>query len=264
MFRNFVIRALSGAAMAAILLGSIWYSRYSMVAILLVVAMLSLWEYLRNMAKVHEGVISKALPMVVGASLFVAISTPYTTIALSLAIVVSVVRCAVELFHPQRGQLVAIPTELLGIVYTVLPIALLAHIGEPLVITTIIFTVWANDVGAYLVGVTVGRHRMIEHISPKKSWEGFYGGLFFAVLVGGAMMHIYLNVGIWFSGVASLMVAVAAVVGDLFESMIKRRIGVKDSGSLIPGHGGMLDRFDALFFAVPVYYAVMKIVECFA
>ena len=119
--------------------------------------------------------------------------------------------------------------------------------------------IWVNDVFAYLVGVTFGKHRLCERISPKKSWEGFFGGLIGAV--GAALLFGYLfggNLCIW--GGLGLIVALTGVAGDLVESLIKRSVDVKDSGALMPGHGGVLDRFDALILSVPFAVVYLLIV----
>lgn len=143
---------------------------------------------------------------------------------------------------------------------------------DPMVVVTLMTVVWLSDTGAYLVGSAVGRHPMAPKVSPKKTWEGFAGGLLFAV--GGALVWYALywggefeangGVRLWgaeaYDGHAvgalkwagfGLVVALAAAAGDLIESKFKRIVGVKDSGSFIPGHGGLLDRFDALLLAVP-------------
>ncbi len=127
--------------------------------------------------------------------------------------------------------------------------------------------VWGNDVGAYLSGMTLGRHKMMPKISPKKTWEGFCGGLVFAGFVAAvwysidpaqnAQWRVFEGVEMWQWVVVGVGVGIAAVVGDMVESVLKRRVGVKDSGNVIPGHGGMLDRFDATFMALPVYYAML-------
>ncbi|MBQ5931027.1 MAG: phosphatidate cytidylyltransferase, partial [Tidjanibacter sp.] len=152
----------------------------------------------------------------------------------------------------------------LSMLYVALPLALLLLIGteggkwEPARVLMIIFIVWVNDIFAYLVGCSIGKHKMAPSISPKKSWEGFFGGVLFAV--GFAMAAGYMmegNIYLW--GGLGAVVALAGVVGDLLESKIKRECGVKDSGNLIPGHGGMLDRFDALLVAAPVAYLYMII-----
>lgn len=155
----------------------------------------------------------------------------------------------------------------LGSLYIVGSLALLMSLGGGdeyfrLRVITIITLVWSNDVGAFLVGSRIGRHKMCPKISPKKSWEGFFGGVFFAILAGLAWQWVVWSrvdmplelafVDGWvFWGGMGLVAALAASGGDLIESKFKRLLGVKDSGNVIPGHGGMLDRFDALFLAAP-------------
>ena len=118
--------------------------------------------------------------------------------------------------------------------------------------------IWVNDVFAYLVGVTIGKHRLCERISPKKSWEGFFGGLVGAVGVSVLFGHLFGgNLLVW--GGLGLVMTLSGVAGDLVESLMKREADVKDSGKMMPGHGGFLDRFDALLLAVPfaLFYLIV-------
>ena len=112
--------------------------------------------------------------------------------------------------------------------------------------------VWANDVFAYLVGVALGRHKMAPRISPHKSWEGFAGGIVGATVTAAVVGKFWVGGEMWLWTIFGIVVALAAVGGDLAESWFKRAAGVKDSGRLLPGHGGLLDRFDATLGAVPV------------
>ena len=154
---------------------------------------------------------------------------------------------------------IAVPFALL----TVLPCTEAPEEGfvyNPLVVLGVIFTVWANDIGAYLIGRWLGRHRLFERISPKKSWEGFFGGVCSAIAVG-ILMGYWQDASLLLWAGAGLVIAVSSVFGDLVESMLKRSVGLKDSGSIIPGHGGFLDRFDALLMAVPfvfVYFMLLS------
>jgi len=120
-----------------------------------------------------------------------------------------------------------------------------------------IFLVWSTDIGAYLIGRQFGKHLLAPHVSPKKTIEGSLGGLLLSIavalvfwrLVGGPSWIMYI--------ILAVIITISAQIGDLFESALKRSAGVKDSGKLIPGHGGILDRFDSLIFALPlVYYGV--------
>ena len=169
-----------------------------------------------------------------------------------------------EIFRKNTSPLINTAIASLMLLYIALPLSLLILIGgdsgewEPARVLMIIFTVWVNDIFAYLVGCSIGKHKMCPSISPKKSWEGFFGGILFAV--GFAMAAGYMmegNILLW--GGLGLVIALAGVAGDLLESKIKRECGVKDSGNLIPGHGGMLDRFDALLLAAPIAYVYMLI-----
>jgi CDP-diglyceride synthetase len=123
----------------------------------------------------------------------------------------------------------------------------------------LVLTVWSFDTFAYLAGRTLRRGRFLNHISPNKTWSGVIGGTVAAVVVGGALAWA---AGQWLPGglLMGLLVAVAGQAGDVAESMLKRTAGVKDSGSLIPGHGGILDRVDSFLFAAPVVYGYLLIV----
>ena len=125
---------------------------------------------------------------------------------------------------------------------------------DPRIAPAFALTVWANDVFAYLVGVAIGRHKMAPKISPHKSWEGFAGGIVGATVVAAVVGKFWAGGEIWIWGLFGFMVALAAVGGDLAESRFKRAAGGKDSGRLLPGHGGLLDRFDATLGAVPVAF----------
>ena len=122
-----------------------------------------------------------------------------------------------------------------------------------------VLAVWAYDSGAYLAGRTWGRHPFMAHISPRKTWEGVAGGI--ALAVAASLVTLWLA-GAWVPGALLLgpLVGAAAQVGDLAESMLKRAAGAKDSGQLIPGHGGMLDRIDSILFAAPVVYFYLVLV----
>ena len=154
----------------------------------------------------------------------------------------------------------------MGVCYVALPLSLMCYIPilgsdtwNPWVMVAYIFIIWANDVFAYLVGMSVGRHRMFERLSPKKSWEGFFGGLAGAVAMGYAAARV-LDADVWAWLGLALVAAATGVLGDLVESMFKRAAGVKDSGNLIPGHGGVLDRFDALLLSAPFVFVYMLFV----
>lgn len=116
----------------------------------------------------------------------------------------------------------------------------------------LLFMVWAADTGAYAAGKTFGKHKLAPSISPGKTWEGWVGGTLLTLAVGWALGYLIPEMPLLTRLVAALVVSVFGVLGDLAESMLKRSVGVKDSGRILPGHGGLLDRFDAFLFVVPV------------
>lgn len=133
------------------------------------------------------------------------------------------------------------------------------HDGR-LLILTVLFTVFADDTGAYFVGRLLGRHKLAPSISPGKSIEGFVGGTVIAVAVAFFCLYDQGVLAIWESLVFGLVVAIASTLGDLFESAVKRDLGVKDSGRLLGGHGGVLDRVDSLLWAGPAaFYALLAL-----
>ena len=155
----------------------------------------------------------------------------------------------------------------LGIIYVALPFALLVEMTflqgnfMPLLPLGILLILWSSDTGAYFSGKFFGRRKLFERISPKKTWEGFFGGAIIAMIT--AFFYWYftksLDRGEWM-GIATIIV-IAGTLGDLVESLFKRSIEIKDSGSIIPGHGGFLDRFDGLLLSMPFIVTFIKIFE---
>lgn len=169
----------------------------------------------------------------------------------------------VELFSNNERPMHNIALTLLCNLYIGMPFALLnllafkngAYDYRPIV--SMFVLTWINDTGAYLCGVTMGKHKLYERISPKKTIEGFIGGVVLTVAAAFGMQYLSAFGGhealpLWFCIVCGLVMAVVGTCGDLIESMFKRSVNVKDSGRLLPGHGGVLDRFDAMMFSAPI------------
>lgn len=279
---NLVVRSLSGVVYVAvfvtcILLGANWF--YFLNEFLIIAATI---EFLRLTEKrlgekisawVYIGVCLFAFVLSTGFSflsdplelLSGAGSPGLNLILMGLGMLVSFILIWVAILcscvvSKKPGILDTLGQSLLSLIYITLPLSLLYLVYGSLpyghgriIILAALIGIWLNDTGAYCVGCTIGKHRLCERLSPKKSWEGFYGGLF--VTVVGAVIYaltMHYNVLIW--AVFGILISVLATFGDLFESMIKRNAGVKDSGRMIPGHGGILDRIDSLLF---VSYAVV-------
>ena len=260
---EFITRTLSGAVLLAVVLGCLMFSKATFLLLLLIIGLGSQVEFLgiSRQAGVEP---SRLLPLAIGAMVICGAFFGSAEILL-LAIGGSFLLFVLELYRGSTTPLGNIATSLMSVFYTAIPMAALALIGlrggeyDYRTVLAIIAITWINDIFAYIVGITMGRHRLFERISPKKSWEGFFGGLLFATAAAVAVGAMLGESLLLWAGVG-VVVVVAAVLGDLVESMFKRSVGVKDSGALIPGHGGMLDRFDALLFAAPFVLFYLTIV----
>lgn len=173
-------------------------------------------------------------------------------------------RLVAQLYVQDGSALAHYAVSFMGQIYVALPMALLGwlySVTSPVFILSIFILIWLSDTGAFCVGSLLGHHKLFERISPKKSWEGFFGGLFFCLAAAVAfelcLPEYFMGMGIWRMLGLGAVVCVFGTWGDLVESLIKRTIGVKDSGHLLPGHGGILDRIDSLLLVVPATMAYM-------
>ena len=131
-------------------------------------------------------------------------------------------------------------------------------------VMTFVVLVGCNDTFGYLVGVLIGRHPLVPTISPKKSWEGLVGSIIFTCIGGSLSFHYILDLQWWIGALVALMIVFTATSGDLIESAMKRDLSLKDMGSLLPGHGGMLDRLDSVLISAPALYLALELVKRFS
>ena len=177
----------------------------------------------------------------------------------------------IELYRKQEKPFDSLAHTFFSVLYTAVPFSMfpfsafsrngldsiLPHSSiefSPGIILGFFILLWANDTGAYLSGITLGKHRLMERISPKKSWEGFFGGMIVTAAIAWLLsgwLGVLDKKG-WI--MVSVIVSISGTYGDLIESMLKRSIGVKDSGTIMPGHGGFLDRFDSVIISFPLVY----------
>ncbi len=178
----------------------------------------------------------------------------------------SVLVMVAELFRKKNNPINNWAYYFLGQVYIALPFALLNYIifmhggFQPLLLLALFIVIWSNDTGAYITGVSIGKHPMFKRVSPKKTWEGFMGGFVFSLAAAVVLSKFITDITTIQWIIFSILVVVFGTFGDLSESLLKRTLQVKDSGDLIPGHGGILDRFDSMSFVVPVtliYYLLI-------
>lgn len=270
--KKLITRAITGIVLVGVMLTSILLSAYSFAVLFLLILVVSINEF-NNLFAQSEVKPNRILTYLVSIALFVLsflsakgfCETRYVFGVLPLFLAVM----ASELYRKQSKPAENIAITIFSIGYIALPIALINFIVFPDFIGDKVYTpkllialfslIWIYDSGAYLVGVSIGKHRLFERISPKKSWEGAIGGTVFAVaaayLISGLIPEIKMIH--WIA--ISVVLVVSATFGDLTESMFKRYFGIKDSGHILPGHGGMLDRFDSLFFVIPAVFAYIKI-----
>ena len=276
--KNLRVRTLSGAVLAAVVLGAVIWSQWSFGLLLMALLVVGMSEFY-TLAEKQGSHPQRIVGLVAGAVLF-ALNFAFVSddieilgsvrqafacgLAFLLLSLPAMFIC--ELYRRQGNPAADIGTTLMGVVYVALPFSVMCYIPmigsdvwNPWVMLFYIFIIWCNDVFAYLVGMSVGRHRLFERLSPKKSWEGFFGGLAGAVAMGYVAARV-LDADVWAWLGLALVAAATGVLGDLVESMFKRAAGVKDSGNLIPGHGGVLDRFDAMLLSAPFVFVYMLFV----
>jgi phosphatidate cytidylyltransferase len=271
------------------MLGGIMFNYWSLCALFFLISMLGLHELYGILMKHSNAQPQRIMGMVVGALVFLLFAFRYKftppELIFTMMIPLLITIFFVELYRKKETPFVNIATTILGIFYVVLPFSLWVTYAcpyrethndmlnelvalflpktayNPHVILGYFFILWTNDTGAYLTGMAIGKHKLWERISPKKTWEGFIGGVVLSIAVA-YLISIYfteLSTIMWM--VIGLVVGVFGTLGDLVESMFKRSLDVKESGGILPGHGGILDRFDGVLLSTPIVVAIIQVSE---
>ncbi|MCL3781741.1 phosphatidate cytidylyltransferase [Prolixibacteraceae bacterium JC049] len=268
---NFTVRTLTGAIFVAALATGIYLSYISFFILFLGILILALHEFYRLSEKTGAtpnktwGIIAATY---IFSSFFLERSGVLPAkVTLGLIPLVFFIFIA-ELYRKKENPFQNIAFTILGLVIVGLPITLFNFFvfpdyskGEyfPYFLFGLFIIQWASDTGAYVFGVSFGKHRLFERISPKKSWEGSIGGTATALGTAWLLSRVIPEVELIHWLVVGVITVVMGTFGDLVESLYKRSIDVKDSGSILPGHGGMLDRFDSIFFAAPAVFVYLKL-----
>ena len=262
--KNLIIRALSGAVYIALVIAAIYFGGWLFATFFGILLVLGIHEAQKLARKGKARKTVAYLDIAIGVALFVGTfaSMEYGItykITAVLPIALLLARYVSGLYLKEKLPTLSWAASLFTIGYVALPLtalALLQHLYSMPVVLFMFVCIWLNDTGAYLVGCTIGKHRLFERISPKKSWEGFFGGMAFCIAAG-SFAHLLIggSQAVWIP--FAIVVSVFSTWGDLVESLIKRTAGVKDSGNIMPGHGGVLDRIDSLLFVAPAILAFM-------
>lgn len=285
-------RTISGAVYIALLLSSILFSTESFIILFGIFLIITIYEFsnLVNLNKVFSVLFGTILySSVVLVSHYNKETAAYLNntfktnitletniqqldlVLLAITIVVSI-KCILFLFY-DSVQKISISSKYLYLLgYITLPFLFIVKISfgtndyNPKIIIGLFVLIWTNDTFAYLVGKSMGKHKLFERVSPKKTIEGFLGGMIFAAFAGFLISKLYIQPNPAFSGrsiliwtIIALIVSVFGTIGDLIESKFKRIAGVKDSGSIMPGHGGILDRLDSVIFVAPIIFLFYQI-----
>lgn len=266
--KNFIIRALTGIAIVAVQVLCTYLSPLSLAGLFLLLTALTVNEFLGIVSLKGQVQVNRPIVIVGSCYLFFAFWLNCLTRGGSLVVfapyLVFLLYCYIkELYSHHDNPIVNLGVTMLSQIYIVLPLSLINLLafgdfacfsGEApfyAIPLAIYIFIWVSDTGAYLCGSLLGRHRLFPRISPKKSWEGSIGGALLTVGAAVAVAHFYGFMNVWQWIGMALVVVVFGTYGDLTESMIKRHLGIKDSGNILPGHGGLLDRLDSMFFAIP-------------
>ena len=259
--RNLPVAIGVGLALGALILGTIYTYKPAFVGVVVLFIGLGCWE-LTSALRVRLLHVPFP-PLLAGGTallLLAYLRGREAMVVAALLTAVSLLLWRVAEDHP--GLLPDLAASLFALVYVPFlagfAILLLAPHDGARRVTTFIATVVCSDVGGYAAGVLFGRHAMAPSISPKKSWEGFAGSAVACAGAGAAFLPLLLDGTVWQGVVYGLAVVCAAVLGDLGESLLKRDIGIKDMGSLLPGHGGVMDRLDSLLLTAPVAWLLLS------
>lgn len=272
--KNLITRALTGIIFVAILVNAIYFHSVYFFSVFSITTGFLLWEFYGLIKEYEKASIKRLIASLGGTYLFAAsffyangligsnIFLPYLLFLMGIIIATlydkncnPINNWSLTLF----GQIYCAGSFSLLNFLTAVPNTPKEMIHFPYFALAIFIFVWLNDTGAYLLGSMFGKHRLFERISPKKSWEGFFGGLVCALAASQVFAWYIPTINnIQWLGLA-LTIVVFGTWGDLTESLLKRTLGVKDSGNILPGHGGMLDRFDSVMMAIPAAFVYIEL-----
>ncbi|WP_345650727.1 phosphatidate cytidylyltransferase [Streptomyces tremellae] len=253
-----------GVGLGAVVVAALFVVKAVFVGVIAAAVVVGLWELTSRLDE-KKGIRAPIVPLAVGGAMMVVAGYVWGPQGAWLAMALTALAVLVwRMAQPPDGYLRDVTAGVFAVFYvpflaTFVALLLTAHDGPWRVLTFIILTV-ISDTGAYAVGWRFGSHKLAPRISPGKTREGLAGAIAFAMAAGALCMHFLVDGGLWWQGLLlGLGAAVSATLGDLGESMIKRDLGIKDMGTLLPGHGGIMDRLDSLLPTAPVVWLLMVV-----
>ncbi|MBL7827721.1 MAG: phosphatidate cytidylyltransferase [Saprospiraceae bacterium] len=274
-------RTITAVIFAAAMLGGVFGGKHTFFALFALITAGSLWELYGLLFATEKHLLLRRIAgsafglapylLIGGIALNITSHGALMLAGIALIFFSAAVFMLLELFLNPEKPFVYVGYYLLGMCYITLPFTLLTFLSqnegvffftggyEPWRVFGLLLLVWTNDSFAYILGSRLGKHKLFERVSPKKTWEGFIGGGVMAMLAawGFAQVLDEYTTPQWLA--LAFVAVVFGTLGDLVESMFKRSLGIKDSGNLLPGHGGLLDRFDAFMFAIPFYWLALTL-----
>ncbi|MDG1146731.1 MAG: phosphatidate cytidylyltransferase [Crocinitomicaceae bacterium] len=259
---NVLIRSLTGIVFISTILIPLFYSDIITTVVFGLFMSIGLIEFYKLFKYVDPVGVSWKTGLLYGiiaygiSSLVLFKLLPQVALIVLLPTLLSII--TLELWRKKKSALINVSVFVFGIVYITIPFILMVLIitmdnnAFPVLAGMFILT-WTNDTFAYLSGRILGKTKLFERVSPNKTWEGTIGGVVSTLIVGIGIAHFFAPEHLLFWVISALIIAPCAVFGDLIESLFKRNVKVKDTGTIMPGHGGILDRFDAIFFVVPFF-----------
>ncbi len=251
-------------------IGLIFWNQWGYFGLLLIINLLMLNEFYKitsvsksiplNMIGIISGISIYTFSFLVNINFISIINIVY------LIILIPIIFCIGIFEKPIKESFSRIAFCILGIIYIILPFSMLHYIVfidneySYGIILTLFFLTWASDIGAYFIGKLIGKIKLFERVSPKKTWEGAIGGILISMIVGFILSNfVDFKMSNWL--IVSPIVSISGIFGDLSASLLKRSVNVKDTGNLIPGHGGFLDRFDSILISIPFMLVLFKLLQ---
>ena len=270
--KNLIVRAVTGVFFVTAMVLGILHP-HALIALFALITGLSIWEYTGLVNNIKGVKVNRFISTIIGVYFFLAVAglrlTPVEGFVVFVPYILSILYLLIsELYLKNENPINSWAYTMLGQMYIAMPFSMINVLAfqqgemgqvtfDSLLPLSIFIFLWTNDTGAYLCGSLLGKHKLFPRISPKKSWEGSIGGGLLVLIVAGVIGYFtntdtdphMLSIPAWIG--LGLVVVVFGTWGDLVESLFKRTLGIKDSGNILPGHGGMLDRFDSSLMAIP-------------